>query len=198
MIVVQAARAAQQQPPPGPPPEEFTKVYDIDIGQSPVRGKKDAPVIITEFVDFQCPFCARFYPPIKDILKEYPDKVSYMLKNYPLPFHAQAKPAAKAVFAAGEQGKYWEMVDAILVDPTNLSDQKLQDLAKNIGLNEKKFLSDYKDRDAEWEKVIQSDLQLGEKVDVRGTPTFFINGRKTMARDFAGFKKEVEEILNKK
>ena len=91
--------------PQMPPPEDLSKVYDIPINHSSVRGDKNAPVTIVEFVDFQCPFCARFHSPILEVLKAYPKDVKYILKNFPLSFHDQARPAAKAAFAAGEQGK---------------------------------------------------------------------------------------------
>jgi protein-disulfide isomerase len=178
-----------------PPPEDFSKVHDIEVAHSPVFGKKDAPVTLVEFVDFQCPFCARFHPPMTEAAKAYPDKVNYMLKNFPLSFHPQARPASKAAFAAGEQGKYWEMADALMANGNSLSEDKFEELAKGLGLNMDKFLKDYKDKDAKWEDFIQKDMALGSQVGVRGTPTFYINGRKTNARDVISFKKEIEQIL---
>lgn len=181
----------------GPPPEDFSKTYDIEIGHSLIRGKNDAPVTIVEFVDFQCPYCARFHSAIKDVLKAYPDKVRYILKNYPLPFHPQAKSAAKAAFAAKEQAKYWEMVDALIENGNGeLNEEKFKELAKNIGLNVKKFMKDYQGKNAAWEDYIAKDLELGSRIDVQGTPTFFLNGKKTRARDFNGFKNEIDQILN--
>src|SRR3989338_4782951 len=187
----------QRNAPPQPPEEDYGKAYDIPVDHSPIVGKKDAAITIVEFVDFQCPFCSRFHAPIKQVLEAYPNDVRYIVKNFPLSFHPQAKPASKAAFAAGEQGKYWEMVDAILEDNSNLSEEKYQELAKKIGLNVDKFLKDYKDKDAQWEEWIQQDLTLGEQVDVRGTPTFFLNGKKTMARDLNGYKNEIDAILKK-
>ena len=181
---------------PEPPSEDFTKVHEIPVAHSPVRGNKDAPITIVEFVDFQCPFCGRFHPPVLEVLKAYPDKVKYILKNFPLPFHPQALPAAKAAFAAGEQGKYFEMVDAILADNSNLGEEKFKELAKKIGLNVDKFTKDLAEKDAQWQQWITADMELVEKVDVRGTPTFFLNGRKTMSRDLGTFKKEIDAILN--
>ncbi len=194
-------QARQQAPAPvrqAPPPEDLSKVYTIDVAHSPVIGNKDAPVTIVEFVDFQCPFCARFHPPVAEVLKAYPDKVKYMVKNFPLSFHPKAKPASKAAFAAAEQGKYQEMVDELLENGNQLSDEKFQEIAKNIGLNVKKFMKDYTEKDAEYEKRILADIALGGKVGVRGTPSFYINGRKTSARDFPSWKKEVDAILNQK
>lgn len=194
---VQAGGQPQQVPPP-PPPEDFTTVYDIPVSHTPVIGKKNAPVTIVEFIDFQCPFCARFHAPVAEIVKANPDKVNYLMKNYPLPFHPQAKPAAKAAFAAGEQGKYKEMAEALLQNGQNLSEETFGKLAKDIGLNVERFWKDYRDKDAQWEKYIQADIDLGSRVQVRGTPTFYINGRKTNARDVAGWNQEIERILKEK
>jgi len=184
--------------PQAPPQEDLSKVYTIPVAHSPVNGKKNAPVTIVEFSDFQCPFCARFHPPVVEVLEAYPKEVNFVLKNFPLSFHPQAKPAAKAAFAAGEQGKYWEMVDALLENGRALSEAKYEELAKDLGLNVKKFMKDYKEKDAQWEDYIQKDMALARQVDVRGTPTFFINGKKTNARDFSSFKREIDQILSNK
>ena len=178
--------------------EDYAKVYDIDIGDSVVSGPKDAPITIVEFVDFQCPYCARFHPLVLEALKAYSGKVRAVIKNYPLPFHKEALPAAKAAFAAGEQGKYWEMANAILSDNSNLNDKLYRGLAKKIGLNTQKFSSDLKEKDGLWQEYVQKDIALGNRIDVRGTPTIYINGRKTQARNIAGFKEEIESVLRKK
>ena len=180
----------------GPPQEDYSKVYNIPAGDTPIIGKKDAPVTIQEFVDFQCPFCARFHPPVLEVLKVYPNQVRYVIKNFPLPFHPMSKPAAKAALAANEQGKYAEMADAILADNSSLSEDKFKELAKKIGLNVDKFTKDLKDKDAQYEAILNKDIDLARQVDVMGTPTFFINGRKTMARDFQAYKKEIDDILS--
>ena len=181
--------------PPMPPQEDYGKVYNIDISHSYVHGKKDAPVTIIAFTDFQCPFCSRFHGPVKEVLKAYPDKVNYVVKNFPLPFHPGARPAAKAALAAGEQGKYFEMADTLLDNQQMLTDDGIKELAKKIGLNMGKFEKDLKDKDAQYEGIIAADMKLVDDVDVRGTPTYFINGKKTMARDLAGYKKEIDQIL---
>jgi protein-disulfide isomerase len=197
-LIQQAGGGAGQIPPQAPPVEDLSKVYDIPLDHSPVRGPKNAPVTIVEFMDFQCPFCARFHAPIMETLKAYPDKVNYIVKNYPLSFHPQAKPAAKAALAAGEQGKYWEMTDALLENGNALSEQKFEELAGKLGLDVKRFMNDYRTKDAQWEGYIQKDISLANNVDVRGTPTFYINGKKTNARDINGFKQEVDKILKNK
>ena len=121
-----------------------------------------------------------------------------ILKNFPLSFHQEAKSAAKAAFAAGEQGKYWEMVDVLLENGRSLGETKYEEFAKDLGLDVAKFKDDYAKKDKKWEKYIQADMDLAQKINVRGTPTFYINGRKTNARDFNSLKKEIDQILNEK
>jgi len=186
----QAAARPQQQEP--------AKQHEIPVGDSRIRGPKDAPITITSFVDFQCPYSARFQPVIDSVQEAYPKQVNYVLKHFPLNFHKAAKPAGRAVLAAGEQGKYWEMVDLILKNNRGLTEEKFEEFAKELGLNMKKFKKSYADKDGEWEKLIQADYDLGVKVGVRGTPTYYINGRQTRSRSLDAFKQEIDAILNKK
>jgi protein-disulfide isomerase len=189
----QQPQAQQQQPPA----EDMNKVYDIPIGVSSILGNKNAPVTITEFSDFQCPFCARFYSAIKDVLNAYPNQVRVVVKNFPLPFHPNARPAAKLAMAANEQGKFQGMMEALLANGGDVSDGSIQKYAKDLGLNYNKLMADYKNNDAQWEKQIQDDMALGSNVDVRGTPTFYLNGKKTNSRDLSSFKAEIDPLLRK-
>ena len=135
--------------------EDYQKVHEIPIDNSPLLGNKEAPVTIVEFIDIQCPFCARFHPLVVEAVNAFPDKVKAVIKNYPLPFHEQAIPAAKAALAAGEQGKYWEMLDGLLKNSSNLNKNEFNTLAKNLGLNMKKFQKDLKNNDTQWQEHIQ-------------------------------------------
>ena len=103
----------------GPAPEDYSKVYALPIADSPVRGDPDGPVTIVEFSDFQCPFCARAAPLIADVLKKYPKGVRFVYKQFPLPMHPMARPAAQASLAAQEQGKFWEMHDVLIAEPAD-------------------------------------------------------------------------------
>ena len=181
-----------------PPQEDYDKVYTINAGTSPVAGKKDAPVTIVKFTDLQCPFCGRFFPAIKEVLKEYPDQVNVIIKNFPLPFHPNARPAAKLALAADAQGKYIEMVEVLMNNGAAVTDDKIKEYAQKLGIDAAKLADDYKNKDAQWEAQIQEDEQLAQEADVRGTPTFFINGKKTMARDFGTFKAAIDKILQEK
>ncbi|MBF0483784.1 MAG: thioredoxin domain-containing protein [Candidatus Omnitrophica bacterium] len=174
---------------------DFDKVYTIDVGTSYLIGAKDAKVTVVEFVDFECPFSGRFYKPMVDAVSAYSGKVNYMIKNFPLPFHKNARSAAKAVMAAGEQGKYAEMATELLKDNSNFSAEKYKTIAKSLGLDMVKFEQDLKDKDAAYEQILNADMAFGQKVGVRGTPTFFINGKQTRARDVDNFKKEFDLLL---
>ena len=186
---------AQRPAQPAPQEEDMNKVYTIDPGVSSILGKKDAPVTITEFSDFQCPFCSRFYTAIKDVLAAYPNQVRVVVKNFPLSFHPNARPAAKLAMAANEQGKFQGMMEALLNNGGDVSDDKVKGYAKDLGLDYNRLMADYKNKDAQWEKQVQADLDLGQNVDVRGTPTFYLNGKKTNARDLASFKTQIDAIL---
>jgi len=180
------------------PAEDLNKVYTLEVGSTPVLGKADAPVTITMFVDLECPFCAQFYGPIKEVLNAYPGKVRFMIKNFPLPFHRNAIPAAKAALAADLQGKYFEMVDLLLKNKAQVPESKLKEYAKTLGLDEKKFLENLKSKDTEFEKQIAHDMSLGQRSDVDGTPAFFLNGKKTKAYDLNSWKAEIDKILSSK
>ncbi len=101
--------ATQAVQKPKRPQEDPNKVYDVTAGKSYFAGGKNAPVELIYFSDFQCPFCKRLEPTIDKLKEEYGDKLKIVWKNQPLSFHKRAMPAAKAVMAAGEQGKFWEM-----------------------------------------------------------------------------------------
>src|SRR6185503_19498824 len=100
-----ATKVASGPRPAGPPAEDPNKVYQVPIGNAYAKGPADSPVTIVEFSDFQCPFCSQAKDLVKQITDAYPKDVRFVFKNYPLPFHPNAMPAAKAAIAAGKQGK---------------------------------------------------------------------------------------------
>lgn len=189
-----AAAPTQRAQPPRPDPNT---VHEIPVAHTPIIGSESAKVTIVEFVDFECPFCARFHPPILQALEAYPNDVRYLVKNFPLNFHPNAKPAAKAALAAAEQGQYEAMVNKLIANGRNLNDEFYRKTAQELGLDMEKFESDLKNNDAKYEQMIQQDMQLGAKIGVRGTPTFFLNGKNTSARTFDAFKAEIDAILKK-
>ena len=181
---------------PARPAVDYSKVYTIPIGNSPVKGDKHAPVIIAEFSDFQCPYCSQLQSTIKEVLKAYPKEVKLVFKQYPLSFHPQAKNASKASLAAGEQGKFWEMHDLIFENFNKLSEDKFKEFAEKIGLTMEKFTADY--ASSKYDIQIQQDITLGNNVGVTGTPTLFINGKRMQGRSVDDFKATIDGELKKK
>jgi protein-disulfide isomerase len=192
-----AAPAGQAQAGAEKTPEQDTTVYKVSPAGGPAKGSKNAPLQVVIFSDFQCPFCKRVEPQLSQLEKEYGSKMHMVWKNYPLPFHNNAEPAAEAAMAAGAQGKFWEMHDKLFENNTALDRANLEKYAQDLGLNMAKFKSDldaqkYKDQ-------IQSDTKEGQAVGVNGTPAVFINGRKINgAYPWETFKKIADDELAKK
>jgi len=187
-----AAPAAAQRPPVDP-----NKVYEIPVASSAVRGPKDAPVTITMFSDFQCPFCGQAQPIVEQVLAAYPKDVNFVMKQFPLrQIHPNAEPAARAAIAAERQGKFWEMHDELYKNQRNLAPETIKGIAEKIGLDMKKFEADQNSDDVK--KQIDEELALGQKSDVRGTPSFFVNGKITQNRSVDGFKAQIDAELKAK
>jgi protein-disulfide isomerase len=178
--------------------EQFEKGFasraKIDVGNSPSKGPADAPITVIEFSDFQCPFCSRGRSTIDEVMKAYPGKIRLVFKNFPLPMHPEALPAAKAAMAANKQGKFWEMHDAFFDNQQKLGQDFFLAKAKDLGLDVAKFQADMKD--PEIEKAIKADQEAGSKNGVQGTPGFFLNGVPVLgAFPVDHFKKVVDRLL---
>jgi protein-disulfide isomerase len=190
--------AAPAAPPGGGAPPADTTVYKVDPGSAPVMGPKDAPVTIVEFSDFQCPFCSRVVPTVKQIEDKYRGKVRVAFRNYPLPFHDKAQLAAEAAMAAKAQGKFWEMHDKMFGNQQALDRPALEKYAQEIGLDIGKFKSDLDS--GKYKSDVQADVTYANTLGGgMGTPTFFINGRKVAgAMPFDSFASIIDEELKKK
>jgi len=178
-------------------PEADTKVYEVAAGDSASKGPKSAPLQVIVFSDFQCPFCSRVEPSLTQLEKEFAGKVRVVWKNYPLPFHNNAEPAAQAAMAAHAQGKFWQMHDKLFQNQQQLDRAALDKYAQEVGLNMAKYKADM---DAsKYKQTIESETKEGQAVGVNGTPAVFINGRKISgAYPFETFKKIADEELAKK
>ncbi len=148
----------------------------VPVGSSPSKGPENARVTIVEFADFQCGYCSRSVSVSKQVLNDFPGKVRWVFKNFPMPFHRRAPRAGQASIAADREGRFWEYHDMLFANRKKLSDVDLLTYARRTGLNIKKFKEAMDSRIHE--KEINADLALGKKLEVRGTPTFYINGRK--------------------
>ena len=184
-----AAPAAAAAPEAGP-------VKVVDPGNAPIRGPKNAPLTVVLFSDFQCPFCGRVEPSLTELEKAYPGKVRVFWKNFPLPFHNNAKPAAEAAMAANEQGKFWEMHDILFKNQQALEGASLEKYAKEIGLDMTKFKAAMDSH--KFAAQIEADTKQGSSLGVQGTPASFLNGHFINgAQPFDAFKKIADEELAK-
>lgn len=171
-------------------------VYKIPAGDSYSKGPADALVTIIEFSEFQCPFCSRVLPTLDKIQKEYGDKVRIVFKHNPLPFHKDAPLASQAALAAGKQGKFWQMHDVLFQNQRALKADNINGYAKEIGLNMDTFAKDLNSDSVK--KQVAADQALAKQLNARGTPHFFVNGRRLRgAQPFPSFKKLIDEMLKK-
>ena len=162
---------------PGGAPAAPAPVANIDIGGAPVKGPKNAPVTIVAFSDFQCPFCSRVVPTVARIAETYPSQVRFVWRNYPLPFHNDAMPAAEAaseVFAQVGDAGFWLYHDMLFENQHELGAENLVALASRIpgvdGGRVRSALSDGRHRAA-----IEADMAAVRAAGMSiGTPSFLI------------------------
>jgi protein-disulfide isomerase len=161
---------------------------------APSFGPENAKVTIVEFSDFQCPFCTRAADVVNQIKQKYGDKVRLVFRQYPLPMHSEAHLAAQAALAAHQQGKFWEYHDLLFANQRELTRPSLEDYAKQANLNVdqmKKALDD-----PALKAAVDADVKLGEEVNVSGTPTVFINGKRVAnPTEFAPVAKLIDAAL---
>jgi protein-disulfide isomerase len=137
----------------------------------------------------------RLLPLLEQVLKKYPNEVKLVHKDFPLRNHKYAQKAAAAALAANRQGKFWEFHDRLFKNAHRLNDQKIQEIAHELTLNEEKFKKDMEG--AAIPKIISQDIRDGVKAGVRGTPTIFINGRLLRQRTLEEFQRIIEKELEK-
>ena len=148
------------------------------IGQSPTAGAAEAPkIVLMEFSDFQCPYCAEAHKTLKQLMAKHPGEVELVFKHYPLNrIHGEALPAAKAAWAAGQQSKFWEYHDALFTQQDKLGEELYLATAKALNLDLERF---NQDRAAEAAlKAVGQDAQLAESLGITGTPFFITTGDK--------------------
>ncbi|HEX4965641.1 MAG TPA: thioredoxin domain-containing protein [Thermoanaerobaculia bacterium] len=161
------------------------KKYKVDIKMEPVRvevaatgpaeGPASAPVTIVEFSDFQCPFCSRLTPTLKQVKDKYGDKVRIVFRQFPLPMHQNAQKAAEAALCANDQGKFWQLHDAMFGNQSALGVDQLKAKAAELGLKADDF-NKCLDSGAKV-AAVEADKKAGSEAGVNGTPAMFINGR---------------------
>jgi protein-disulfide isomerase len=172
--------------------------------KDPMWGKRDAPVTIVVYSDFQCPFCSRVEPTLQQVKDTYgPDKVRMVWKNNPLPFHQNAKPAAEAaqgVFALAGNDAFWKFHDNAFKNQGSLGTDSYVKWAQEAGVKDVKDVNAYKAGldSHKWADKVEKDLNDGKSAGVNGTPSFFVNGVFINgAQPFDQFKKTIDQELQK-
>jgi len=188
-VPILSPTAAQPSPTAG--------IVQVSADDDPAIGPPDAPVLIVEFSDFQCSFCARFASEtLGQILDTYGDQVRLVFRDFPLTsMHAHAQKAAEASQCAYEQGEYWEYHDLLFQNQQALDIDSLKGYAQQLGLDTDAF-NECLDS-GQYTSEVQNDLAQGQSYGVTGTPTFFINGRLLRgAKPFSDFQAVIEEELS--
>jgi len=185
-FTLRASKNSEPLPPtplPPLPPEgrlKLLKPLSIDW----IQGDRNAPVVIIEYIDFECPICAAYYPILQELKRKYGDKLSWIIRHNPSISHPEAFPASMAAEAAGRQGKFWEMVNLLLTNQKEWSfksscTEAFLQYAKKLGLNEEQFKKDLQGVEGiPLRKRILADCLSAIRVGVDGNPNFFINGEK--------------------
>ncbi len=149
----------------------------IDQEVDHVRGPETAPVTLVEYGDFECPYCGRAEPALRDLLAEFGDDLRYVYRHLPLPdVHPRAKIAAEASEAAGSQGAFWEMHDLLYEHQDALRPADLMGYARELGLDLERFEREL--RRHEHTARVARDVQSADLSGVTGTPSFFVNGQR--------------------
>ena len=185
-----AEEPAAEEPAASPVPA----ISDSDY----VFGDKNAKVVLIEYTDFECPFCAKHYDTAKKIKETYGNKIAFVTRHFPLSFHAEAQKAAEATECAGEQGKFWQMYDYVFAanKSADMSVEKWKAGAKKLGLNTAKF-NDCLDTSKYAQKIADS-ANGGAAAGVDGTPATFVNGELVSgALPFEQFKGMIDGLLAK-
>lgn len=198
MIQAQVAKLTK-----GAPVEVYFKKpksnIQVDVGQAPTEGPDSAKVTIVEFSDFQCPFCGRAAKTVSEVHKKYGNKIRIAFKHFPLPMHKDAGPASEASMCVFEQSKdkFWKFHDIAFANQDKLDAENLVKHAKAAGADEKKFKECFDSK--KYADFVKKDMAAGEKLGVRSTPTFFINGQLLSgALPVEAFSEVIDEELGNK
>ncbi len=151
------------------------RTYQIDTSGLVPVGDPNAPVVVVIYADFQCPYCRVASPALKRLATEMPHKMALYFKNFPVKSHKAGLLCAKALVAAGNQGKFWQMHDAMFAAAPNLDKEVIDKIAKRLNLDLKKFASDM-ESSSTLARIRKEKLE-GIDMGMKGTPGIFINGK---------------------
>jgi protein-disulfide isomerase len=157
-------------------PNILEKPVAIPIDGAPSKGPANARLVLVEFSDFECPYCSQAALKVDAILKAFPNDIRLVYKQFPIATHPHANLAAAASLAAHAQNKFWPMHDQLFANGRKLSAEKINELAKSLGLDMNRFQADLKS--PKIKAAVDKDLNDGNKITISGTPTFFLNGKR--------------------
>lgn len=160
------------------------QVKPIELTGSPSKGPTDAPIVIVEWADFECPACRAAVPVIDGVLAKHPNDVRLVFKNFPLEIHQNAESAARAAMAADRQGKFWQMHHDLFMSEAPLTKGTIDGIAKKLGLDMAQFGKDL-ESEATADRVAR-DRKQGDAVRLHATPTIYVNGREFSYADDLG------------
>jgi len=138
-------------------------------------GELDAPVVMIEYSDIQCPYCDRHHPTMEQLYEKFDGQVLWVFRHFPLSFHPEGVPAAVASECAGEQGKFFEYTDGLFENQATLGDDLYVELAAELNLNTASFEACLDS--GKYETEIAAEMAAGSAAGVTGTPGTFINGQ---------------------
>lgn len=166
------------------------------IRSSPTLGSSSKEIVLFEFSDFQCPFCAQAHATLKTFMNKHGDRVTLVFKHLPLSrSHPEAVPAAFSAWAAQQQGKFWEYHDALFENQNRLGEDLYQEIARDLGLDLDRFERDRTSVGVR--RALQEDLQLAEALMIQGTPFLVMNGEVIPgAVELEEFEQVLEKVSN--
>ena len=168
-------------------------VVNVDMENTNTAGSRNAPVMLVEFADYECPYCQRVAPDVKKLQAEFGNKLAITYKDFPLPMHARAEKAAEAVRCAGKQGKFWDMHDEVF-HSKELDVDQLKAQARALTLDSAQF--DKCLDSGEAAAAVEKDRQEGVQIGLTATPSFFVNGHfYSGALDYATLHRIVDQQL---
>jgi protein-disulfide isomerase len=142
-----------------------------------IQGDANAPVVLVEYGDYECPHCGHAYPIVKQVQKHFGKRLGFVFRNFPLSeMHPHAEDAAETAEFAATKGQFWEMHDAIFENQEDLDDSLLLKLAQDLRLSPDALETAL--QDGQFTQRVKDDFLGGVRSGVNGTPTFFINGQR--------------------
>jgi predicted DsbA family dithiol-disulfide isomerase len=153
----------------------------VDPTVDHVRGSLDAPLVLVEYGDFECPYCLRAESVLRDLVAAFGEDLAFVFRHLPLDqVHDHARLAAEAAEAAGAQGQFWEMHDMLFAHQEALEEADLTQYAQALGLDVDRFVRELHER--RHALRVERDVTSADDSGAAGTPTFFVNGRRHHGR----------------